>query len=56
MMQGLDAVYVESQGLLDQALAGPNFKEGVKAFLDRRPPQFPGLDPDLARLPPWPGD
>jgi enoyl-CoA hydratase/carnithine racemase len=56
MMQGLDAVYAECQPLLDEALAGPNFKEGVKAFLDKRPPRFPGLDPDLARLPPWPGD
>jgi enoyl-CoA hydratase/carnithine racemase len=56
MMQGLDAVYGESLGLLDQALSGPNFKEGVKAFLEKRPTDFPPLDADLARLPPWPAD
>ena len=56
MMQGLGAVYDESQGLLDQALSGPNFKEGVKAFLEKRPVKFPPLDASLARLPPWPAD
>jgi enoyl-CoA hydratase/carnithine racemase len=32
---------LESERLMHDALAGPDFAEGIQSFLDRRPPRFP---------------
>jgi enoyl-CoA hydratase/carnithine racemase len=56
LMTGLQVAYEASDRLLDDALARPDFKEGVKAWLEKRPPDFPPLSETQARLDPWPGE
>jgi enoyl-CoA hydratase/carnithine racemase len=41
----LGASVVASERLLDEAIAGDDYREGVRAWLGRRPPQFPDLPP-----------
>ena len=50
LMSSLDEAYDRSEELLQQALSGPDFAEGVSAFLDKRPIAFSGLSADLATL------
>ncbi len=40
--------------LLQVAVSGPDMREGITAFREKRPLNFPPLSPDLAKLDPWP--
>ena len=42
--------YTRSEGLLAEAIRGPDFIEGVRSWQEQRPPAFPPLDPDRALL------
>ncbi len=48
--------FAQSEALLQQSLASADFAEGLAAFREKRPVDFPGLDPALSHLDPWPGD
>jgi enoyl-CoA hydratase/carnithine racemase len=37
------AAIVESEGLMHESLAGPDFAEGLQSFVDGRPPRFPAF-------------
>jgi enoyl-CoA hydratase/carnithine racemase len=52
LMDSLPPAFDRSQALLDVALAGPDLAEFVRAFKEKRPPAFPGLDPALAQMDP----
>jgi len=56
LMTSLDPAFVRSEDFLKQALSGPDFVEGIAAFKDKRPPNFPPLAPELGKLDPWPED
>jgi enoyl-CoA hydratase/carnithine racemase len=51
VLTDLDATYEEAMGRGYRAMAamaaGPDFREGVDSFLQKRPPQFPPLPGDL---------
>jgi enoyl-CoA hydratase/carnithine racemase len=47
LMDRLDLAYERSEELLVETLAGDNFAEGIRAFIEKRPPRFPGLAPEL---------
>jgi enoyl-CoA hydratase/carnithine racemase len=48
-----EALAIEIAGLLSMG-AGPEAQEGVKSFLERRPPQFPGkVSKDMPPFFPW---
>ena len=42
------AAVEEVDQTLDDVLSSADFREGVESFVQRRPPHFSGLDPDLA--------
>jgi hypothetical protein len=50
-----DAHRAESRALVELG-GGPDAREGVAAFLEKRPPDFPArlVDDAPAGLPPWP--
>jgi enoyl-CoA hydratase/carnithine racemase len=56
LMSSLDPAFLRSEELLKQALAAPDFLEGITAFREKRSTNFPPLDPKLAQLDPWPED
>lgn len=41
----LDTATAEATALMPDAFAGPDFAEGVRSYLERRPPRFAGLPP-----------
>jgi enoyl-CoA hydratase/carnithine racemase len=41
LMQPLGVAMQETGGMMDESVAGPDFKEGIASFLERRPPRFP---------------
>lgn len=56
LMSSLDPAFLRSEELLKQALAAPDFVEGITAFREKRVTNFSPLDPALAKLDPWPED
>jgi enoyl-CoA hydratase/carnithine racemase len=48
----LIAAYTRAEALLDHAFTTPDFVEGVASWREQRPPAFPPLPPELARLDP----
>ena len=40
MMQGLDDAMQQTNDLMNQSTSQDDFKEGVSAFLEKRPPEF----------------
>ena len=54
MSASLTEPFERAEHLLREALAGPDMKEGIAAFQQKRPLDFPPLAPDLAHLDPWP--
>jgi enoyl-CoA hydratase/carnithine racemase len=56
MSPSLVPAFERAETLMQEALAGPDFAEGVAALRDRRPPSFAPLAPGLARLSPWAED
>jgi enoyl-CoA hydratase/carnithine racemase len=55
LMTTLPEAYAQSEQWLKASLAGADFAEGIAAFRDKRPADFPGLPAALARLDLWPG-
>jgi enoyl-CoA hydratase/carnithine racemase len=41
---------VHTLGLMQEFAGNPDFVEGVASFVEKRPPSFPGLDPDFRVL------
>lgn len=54
MSASLTEPFDRAERLLQEAVAGPDMKEGIAAFQEQRPLDFAPLAPDLARLEPWP--
>lgn len=54
MTASMTKPFAEADRLLGEAVAGPDMKEGIAAFHEKRPLSFPPLAPDLARLDRWP--
>jgi len=54
MAASMSRPFARAEQLLDEAVAGPDMKEGIAAFREKRPLAFPPLTPDLAHLDPWP--
>ncbi|MFC3172707.1 enoyl-CoA hydratase-related protein [Novosphingobium bradum] len=54
LMRGFSPSFQHSEDLLQVAMQGADFREGIAAFRDKRPLDFSPLAPDLARLDPWP--
>ncbi|HEX8058956.1 MAG TPA: enoyl-CoA hydratase-related protein [Novosphingobium sp.] len=54
MTASMTEPFAEADRLLGEAVAGPDMKEGIAAFREKRPLSFPPLTPDLARLDRWP--
>jgi enoyl-CoA hydratase/carnithine racemase len=50
LMSTLPAAYERSEGLLEQALAGEDFAEGIAAFTEKRPTAFPPLAGRFAKV------
>ena len=55
MTTSLTQPFERAEHLLREAVAGPDMKEGIAAFREKRPLDFPPLSTDLAKLDPWPG-
>jgi enoyl-CoA hydratase/carnithine racemase len=43
LLMDVDAALADSNEVMKESLLGPDFKEGVRSFLDRRPPAFAPL-------------
>ncbi len=56
MMTTLAPALAQSEALLQQSLASADFAEGLRAFGEKRAPDFPGLKQELSHLDPWPGN
>ena len=54
LMDGFTPSFARSERLLDEVLRGEDVKEGIAAVREKRPVQFPGLDPKLALSGDWP--
>ena len=54
MSASLTGPFERAELLLQEAVTGPDMREGIAAFCDKRPLDFPPLVPDLAKLDPWP--
>lgn len=54
MSASLTQPFARAEALLDEAIAGPDMREGIGAFREKRPLNFPPLPPDLAHIDPWP--
>ena len=47
LMDRFDSSYARAEELLVEALAQSHFAEGIRAFTEKRPPNFPPLEPEL---------
>jgi enoyl-CoA hydratase/carnithine racemase len=56
LMTTLQPAFDRSEEFLAQSLKGDDFVEGIAAFREKRPVEFPPLPPHLAKLDPWPGE
>ena len=54
MTASLTGPFEKAEHLLREAVAGPDMKEGIAAFREKRPLNFAPLSPELSRLDPWP--
>ncbi len=54
LMDDFTPSFARSERLLDEVLRGEDVKEGIAAVRAKRPVNFPGLDPSLARSGDWP--
>jgi enoyl-CoA hydratase/carnithine racemase len=54
LMDDFTPSFARSERLLDEVLRGEDVKEGVAAVREKRPVNFAGLDPSLARSGAWP--
>ncbi len=46
LMAPLGEAFVETNGLQEETVALPDFKEGIASFMERRPPEFPRVSVD----------
>lgn len=53
MTASMKEPFAEADRLLGEAVAGPDMKEGIAAFREKRPLSFAPLLPELARIDPW---
>jgi enoyl-CoA hydratase/carnithine racemase len=54
MSASLTQPFDRAERLLHEAVAGPDMREGIAAFREKRPLDFAPLAPGLAKLDPWP--
>lgn len=56
MSPDMAPAFERAESLMQEALAGPDFAEGVAALRNKRPPSFAPLDAGLTRIDPSPED
>jgi enoyl-CoA hydratase/carnithine racemase len=55
LMENFTSAFEDSEVMLQTALNGADFAEGISAFRDKRQLNFPPLSRELSKLEPWPG-